>query len=204
MFSCPQPLTILYNLQSIQFAAFLFVNKKCQNRESCAFLVLGRKPALTKNSSPKIQPIRLCVFRATFLRSKTLLSEKDMRLLWAFDDGRHWSDNEGKYYHPCTFFTILNFPLGEEKTEEEPKQSEEPCDQCDESTKEAKKKILFVPSFRREKGRIGNVTIDSRSLRSGYGGPGYAAPVARRAVVEKTEPKPFKVGRRSYLLVWRW
>jgi len=91
---------------------------------------------------------------------------------------------------------ILNFPLGEEKTEEEPKQSVDPsCDQCNELTKETKRKISFVPSFRREKGRIGNVTIDSRSLRSGYGGPGYAAPVARRLVVEKPEPKTFKVGR---------
>ena len=91
---------------------------------------------------------------------------------------------------------ILNFPLGEERTEEEPEQGVDPsCDQCNESTKETKKKISFVPSFRREKGRMGNITIDSRSLRSGYGGPGYAALVARRAVVEKPEPKTFKVGR---------
>lgn len=91
---------------------------------------------------------------------------------------------------------ILNFPLGEEKTEENPKQGVDPsCDQCNETTTEAKKKIVFVPSFRREKGRIGNITIDSKSLRSGYGGPGYAAPVARRTVVEKPEAKTFKVGR---------
>ena len=91
---------------------------------------------------------------------------------------------------------ILNFPLGEEKTEENPKQGVDPsCDQCNETTTEAKKKIVFVPSFRREKGRIGNITIDSKSLRSGYGGPGYAAPVARRTVVEKPEAQTFKVGR---------
>ena len=91
---------------------------------------------------------------------------------------------------------ILNFPLGEEKTEENPKQGVDPsCDQCNETTTEAKKKIVFIPSFRREKGRIGNITIDSKSLRSGYGGPGYAAPVARRTVVEKPEAKTFKVGR---------
>lgn len=91
---------------------------------------------------------------------------------------------------------ILNFPLGEEKTEEEPKQGVDPsCGQCNETTNETKKKISFVPSFRREKGRIGNITIDSRSLRSAYGGPGYAAPVARTTKVEKPEPKTFKVGR---------
>ena len=91
---------------------------------------------------------------------------------------------------------ILNFLLGEEKTEENPKQGVDPsCDQCNETTTEAKKKSVFVPSFRREKGRIGNITIDSRSLRSGYGGPGYAAPVARRTAVEKPEAKTFKVGR---------
>ena len=41
---------------------------------------------------------------------------------------------------------------------------------------------------------MGNISIDSRSLRSAHGGPGYAAPVARRMVVEKPEPRAVKVG----------
>lgn len=68
------------------------------------------------------------------------------------------------------------------------------CDQCaDAVKKEEKKNVAFVPSFRREGGRMGNITIDSRSLRSGYRGPGYAAPVARKAVVREPEPKIVKV-----------
>ena len=64
----------------------------------------------------------------------------------------------------------------------------------DPAKKDAKKKT-FVSSFRREGGRLGNITIDSKSLRmrSGDGGPGYAAPVSRRAAVQNPEPKPFKV-----------
>lgn len=86
--------------------------------------------------------------------------------------------------------------LGEENTEEESQQAGDlSCDQCVDVTKGGKKKVSIVPSFRREKGRMGNVTIDSKSLRSGYGGPGYAAPVARKTVVQKPEPKTFKVNR---------
>lgn len=46
---------------------------------------------------------------------------------------------------------------------------------------------------------MGNITIDSRSLRSGYRGPGYAAPVARKAVVREPEPKIVKVRRLTKL-----
>lgn len=46
---------------------------------------------------------------------------------------------------------------------------------------------------------MGNISIDSRSLRSAHGGPGYAAPVARRMVVEKPEPRAVKVGAEKYL-----
>ena len=46
---------------------------------------------------------------------------------------------------------------------------------------------------------MGNISIDSRSLRSAHGGPGYAAPVARRMVVEKPEPRAVKVGAENYL-----
>ena len=40
---------------------------------------------------------------------------------------------------------------------------------------------------------MGNISIDSRSLRSAHGGPGYAAPVARRMEVEKPEARAVKV-----------
>ena len=53
--------------------------------------------------------------------------------------------------------------------------------------------MSIVPSFRKPGGRMGNISIDSKSLRSAYGGPGYAAPVARRMVVEKPEPRAVKV-----------
>ena len=53
--------------------------------------------------------------------------------------------------------------------------------------------MSIVPSFRKPGGRMGNISIDSRSLRSAHAGPGYAAPVARRMVVEKPDPKAVKV-----------
>ena len=86
--------------------------------------------------------------------------------------------------------------VGEENAKEDPKQIvDSACNQCDDLAKEGKKKVPIVPSFRREKGRMVNVTIDSRSLRTAHGGPGYAAPVARKMVAEKPEPKTFKVRR---------
>ena len=85
--------------------------------------------------------------------------------------------------------------LGEGNADEEPQLGEDrSCGQCTEFLKkEGKKKVSTVPTFRKPGGRMGNVSIDSRSLRSGYGGPGYAAPVARRVVVEKPEVKAIKV-----------
>ena len=40
---------------------------------------------------------------------------------------------------------------------------------------------------------MGNISIDSKSLRSGYEGPAYAAPVVRKVAVENAQPKSFKV-----------
>ena len=66
------------------------------------------------------------------------------------------------------------------------------CDQCTGALKqEGKRNVPFIPSFRR--GRLGNISIDSKSLRSGSGGPGYAAPVVRKVAIENSEPKTFKV-----------
>ena len=41
---------------------------------------------------------------------------------------------------------------------------------------------------------MGKISIDSKSLRSGYDGPAYAAPVVRKVAVENAQPKSFKVG----------
>ena len=89
--------------------------------------------------------------------------------------------------------TIFVFPLTEEKIKDEPQHVKDTsCDQCSVALKkEGKKNVPVIPTFRR--GRMGNVSIDSKSLRSGYGGPAYAAPVVRKMVVENTEPKSFKV-----------
>ena len=93
----------------------------------------------------------------------------------------------------CYF--LENFLLDDENAKDEEQKEDDPsCGQCaDALKKEGKKKVSVIPSFRREGGRMGNISIDSRSLRSGYGGPGYAAPVARKTVVQKPEPKVFKV-----------
>ena len=40
---------------------------------------------------------------------------------------------------------------------------------------------------------MGNISIDSKSLRPGYDGPAYAAPVVRKVAVENAQPKNFKV-----------
>ena len=92
---------------------------------------------------------------------------------------------------------LENLSLGEENAKGEQQQSDDPtCGQCaDALKKDGKKKFSIVPSFRREGGRLGNVSIDSRSLRSGHGGPGYAAPVARKMVVQNPEPKVLKVNK---------
>ncbi|XP_074610113.1 uncharacterized protein LOC141864291 [Acropora palmata] len=42
---------------------------------------------------------------------------------------------------------------------------------------------------------MGNISIDSKSLWSGYDGPAYAAPVVRKVAVENAQPKNFKPGR---------
>lgn len=89
---------------------------------------------------------------------------------------------------------------GEEKKEPQ-KSDEEPCERCEDVNKEGKKKVPVISSFRREKGRMGNITIDSKSLRSGFGGPGYAAPVARKLIEQRPEPKSFKV-RKSVTAEW--
>ncbi|XP_068760183.1 microtubule-associated protein futsch-like isoform X3 [Montipora capricornis] len=80
----------------------------------------------------------------------------------------------------------------DEKAKDEPVQgSQPPCDQCTGALKqEGKRNVPFIPSFRR--GRLGNISIDSKSLRSGHGGPGYAAPVVRKVATENSEPKSFK------------
>ena len=89
--------------------------------------------------------------------------------------------------------TILVFPLTEEKIKGEPQHIKEPtCDQCSVALKkEGKKNVPSIPTFRR--GRMGNISIDSKSLRSGYDGPAYAAPVVRKVAVENAQPKNFKV-----------
>ena len=96
-----------------------------------------------------------------------------------------------------TSFDLLS---GEEKKEPQ-KSDEEPCERCEDVNKEGKKKVPVISSFRREKGRMGNITIDSKSLRSGFGGPGYAAPVARKLIEQRPEPKSFKV-RKSVTAEW--
>ena len=89
--------------------------------------------------------------------------------------------------------TILVFLLTEEKIKGEPQHIKEPtCDQCSVALKkEGKKNVPSIPTFRR--GRMGNISIDSKSLRSGYDGPAYAAPVVRKVAVENAQPKNFKV-----------
>ena len=89
--------------------------------------------------------------------------------------------------------TILVFLLTEEKIKGEPQHIKEPtCDQCSVALKkEGKKNVPSIPTFRR--GRMGNISIDSNSLRSGYDGPAYAAPVVRKVAVENAQPKNFKV-----------
>ena len=84
--------------------------------------------------------------------------------------------------------------LGEENVEKVEQDEGPSCGQCaDLLQKDGKKKVSIVPSFRKPGGRMGNISIDSRSLRSAHGGPGYAAPVARRMVVENPEPRAVKV-----------
>ncbi|XP_068713541.1 uncharacterized protein [Montipora foliosa] len=80
----------------------------------------------------------------------------------------------------------------DEKAKDEPVQASEPfCDQCTGDLKqEGKRNVPFIPSFR--EGRLGNISIDSKSLRSGHGGAGYAAPVVRKVATENSEPKSFK------------
>ena len=89
--------------------------------------------------------------------------------------------------------SITSFFVTDEKAKDEPVQGRQPsCDQCTGALKqEGKRNVPFIPSFRR--GRLGNISIDSKSLRSGHGGPGYAAPVVRKVATENSEPKSFKV-----------
>ena len=89
--------------------------------------------------------------------------------------------------------TIFGFPLTEEKIKGEPQHVKEPsCDQCSVALKkDGKKNVPSIPTFQR--GRMGNVSIDSKSLRSGYEGPAYAALVVRKVAVENAQPKSFKV-----------
>ncbi|XP_074609001.1 uncharacterized protein LOC141863385 isoform X2 [Acropora palmata] len=86
-------------------------------------------------------------------------------------------------------------PGEEEKIKGEPQHIKEPtCDQCSVALKkEGKKNVPSIPTFRR--GRMGDISIDSKSLRSGYDGPAYAAPVVRKVAVENAQPKNFKPGR---------
>ena len=86
----------------------------------------------------------------------------------------------------------LVFLSGEEKNESQSTE-DQPCERCENENKEEKKKGPVIPSFRREKGRMGNIAINSRSLRSGFGGPGYAAPVSKKLIEQRPEPKSFKV-----------
>ena len=93
----------------------------------------------------------------------------------------------------CYWFK--NVLLDDENAKDEAQKKDDPAfGQCtDAHKKEGKKKVTIVSSFRREGGRLGNISIDSRALRSGYGGPGYAAPVARKIAVPKPEPNIIKV-----------
>ncbi|XP_068714249.1 uncharacterized protein [Montipora foliosa] len=91
----------------------------------------------------------------------------------------------------CVYNCVMR-DYQDEKAKDEPVQGSQPsCDQCTGALKqEGKRNVPFIPSFRR--GRLGNISIDSKSLRSGHGGPGYAAPVVRKVVTENSEPKSFK------------